>query len=232
MNIRILKQKDFISQQLLHDILSGNIRTSESGKMPSAADLSRRYGVSVITFREILKSMESFGILSIQHGRGIFLENRNTITDELFEARILVESRCASLAAQKRTGEELQILRSIFELLKGSAGLRDMEGYTDADYEFHFTIAKMSRNRILEKTLQNIKMFLLYQQLETNKSLLSSLEHSVREHQRILEGISMQDQQLAASAMKEHLLLTKGLWTLREQDPLESDVPEPGDRTS
>jgi len=211
MRINIFKQKDIISQKLLTFILK-DCSVSKDGKLPSAAELSKRFGVSIVTMRELLKSMESMGILSLHHGRGIFLNHPETISDEMFETRLLIESHCARLAAEKITEDDINELRESLSLLKEASHKGNMDLYTEADFSFHLDIARIGRNRVLEKTLKNIRIFLLFQQRETNRILLTSREESYQEHQKIFDALVNKNLQEAETAMREHLQITKSLW--------------------
>ncbi len=208
--MKLFKQKDIITQQIITDILDGKIH--KHGKLFPASDLAKEYGISIVTMREILKAMESLGILTVNHGRGIFLNNPDTIFLDLFDTRIVIESSIAGLSAKNRTEEDIESLKYILADLKKASVEDDIDLYTEADYEFHFYIAETCKNVILKKTLENIRNFLHYQQLETNIKLLPSLDVSWEEHRLILEKIIEKDECGAIEAMKDHLNKTKKLW--------------------
>ena len=46
----------------------------------------------------------------------------------------------------------------------------EIERYSELDYEFHLAIGKAAGNRILFKTLENIKGLLRYQQFTINRA--------------------------------------------------------------
>ena len=186
MQLNIFKQKDLISQRLLSYLLFESPQT-EDGKLPPASFFAEKFGVSIVTIREILKSMESIGIISMHHGRGIFLNHPETIAREMLETRLLIESYCASLAAEKLTEEDAAELKEVSTVLEEASLSGNMDLYTDADFHFHMKIAQISRNLVLEKTLRNIRVFLYVQQRETNKILLTSYERSWKEHKEVLE---------------------------------------------
>lgn len=215
MQMMFFKQKELITQQIIADIMRGSFPSD--GRIPSGSELAKTYGVSIVTMREILKSMESFGILSLHHGRGIFVNNPETISDELFDTRTVIESHCAGLAALHRTEEDLVLIQDLLGALLEASSRNNLDLYTSTDYKFHFEIARIGRNRILEKTLQNIRIFMHYQQLETNRSLLPSLVDSYEEHRRIVEAIAAQDSPSAELAMGEHLAKTRRLWDRAQQ---------------
>lgn len=210
MQILFFKQKELITQQIIADIMRGCY--PDDGRIPSGSELAKKYGVSIVTMREILKSMESFGILTLHHGRGIYVNNPETISGELFDTRIVIESHCAGLAAEARTEEDLKLIEGLLKELLDASQANNLDQYTSIDYMFHFEIARIARNRILEKTLQNIRIFMHYLQLETNQSLLPSLVDSYEEHRRIVEAIADRDSRSAELAMQDHLAKTRRLW--------------------
>lgn len=207
----LFKQKDIISQELLSYLLFETPRT-EDGKLPSASVFAEKFKVSIVTIREILKSMEAVGILTMHHGRGIFLNHSDTIFQEMFETRILIESHCAGLAASKITEKGAASLKEYASLLKEASVEGNMNLYTDADFLFHMKIAEISNNLVLERTLRNIRIFLYVQQKKTNQKLLESREKSVLEHQEILSCILSGDGAAAEAAMRRHLEITRALW--------------------
>ncbi|QEN09535.1 FadR family transcriptional regulator [Oceanispirochaeta crateris] len=211
MKMNLFKPKDVISQQLLSYLLLEHPQT-EDGKLPPASFFAEKFSVSIVTIREILKTMESTGILSMHHGRGIFLNHGDTIFLEMFETRILIESHCSRLAALNLNEEGALKLQELAALLEEATHSGNMELYTDADFMFHMKIAGISGNLVLERTLRNIRIFLYVLQQETNRTLLESREKSLVEHKEILSSILNKDPDNAEVAMKKHLEKTMSLW--------------------
>ena len=205
------KSKDLIAQRLLSYLLFDYPRT-EDGKLPPASFFAETFSVSIVTIREILKSMEAIGILTMEHGRGIFLNHGDTIFSELFETRILIEGHCARLAANRVGEVDTSHLKETVDLLKEAVENSNMELYTDADFDFHMEIASISGNLVLERTLRNIRIFLYVQQKETNRVLLRSREQSLAEHQNLLNALLAGDPDRAEQAMRSHLDHTRTLW--------------------
>jgi len=75
--------------------LKARIRAGEwaaGAMLPTEADLVAEYGVSRSTVRTAVKSLESQGLLSIQHGRGTFLADRSTIRTGMQELRSITST--------------------------------------------------------------------------------------------------------------------------------------------
>ena len=212
--MKVFRQKDVISQQILSDLFDGKLHTE--GKLPPASEISKSYGISIVTMREILKSMENLGILSVNHGKGIFLNNPDTIFLELFDMRIILESSIAGLAAENRAESDIKKLENILSDLKEASLTKNIQLYTDLDHDFHFCIASICRNIILKTTMVNIRNFLHYQQPRTNISMQPKFNISFEEHHLILEKIIEKDCLGAEQAMKDHLVKAKKLWISRK----------------
>ncbi len=54
-------------------ILSGEWQPGQ--RLPTMKQLSKQMGVSITSMREALKSMENQNVISIEHGRGIYVRN-------------------------------------------------------------------------------------------------------------------------------------------------------------
>ncbi len=53
-------------------ILSGEWQPGQ--RLPTMKQLSKQMGVSITSMREALKSMENQNVISIEHGRGIYVQ--------------------------------------------------------------------------------------------------------------------------------------------------------------
>ncbi|NKX49473.1 FadR family transcriptional regulator, partial [Arthrobacter deserti] len=109
-------------------VFSSLRKAIEDGQLPvgtrpsSEAVLAQRYGVSRSVVREALRSCASLGLTETRTGKGTFVIADRVGGDlalgqysarELTEARPHIEVPPAGLAAQRRSGEELQLLRDI-----------------------------------------------------------------------------------------------------------------------
>ena len=94
--------------------------------LPPLRELAARLGISVLTLRVALKSLESVGFIVTSRGAhgGTRITDINALTqcwmgwmrdkgddvDDLWEFREIVETNIASLAAQRRTQDELRAI--------------------------------------------------------------------------------------------------------------------------
>jgi GntR family hexuronate regulon transcriptional repressor len=184
-------------------------------RLPGERELSERFGVSRVTIREAEIALQSQGKVKIRAGAGVYVaEDANSegqkLPDvsafELTEARSLFEPEAAALAASIITEPTL---KKLDELLQAMAkdGPDDDEQSTEADREFHMTIAAASGNRAIIHVIETLWRLRL-ELPEVRKVHESVCKHDGRsrraEHAKIVEGLRKRDPQLARKAMRQH----------------------------
>lgn len=190
------------------DIESGQVPVG--GKLSSEAALSQHYGVSRSVIREALRSCTALGLTVTKTGRGTFVVS-NTVAGDLtlgqYSARDLTEARphievpAAGLAAQRRTGEELETLRQIVEAMVTET---DPESWVALDSSFHAAIARASGNKVFASVVGDIRSALAFQS-ETLNMVADRQHASDIEHQQILAAIEAGSADAASEAMAAHL---------------------------
>jgi GntR family transcriptional regulator, transcriptional repressor for pyruvate dehydrogenase complex len=131
--------------------------------LPPETRLAADFGVSRPVIREALKSLEGKGIIEVMSGKGavvrpldgqplrLFFQRalqieREAIID-LIELRRTIEIQSASLAAQRRTAEELAQLADIVAEMRRNLHTPDI--YVALDGAFHQLVASMTRNAMV-----------------------------------------------------------------------------------
>lgn len=186
------------------------------GRLPSEARLAERYGVSRPVVREALLACATLGLTETKTGRGTFviaaqpdtaLRLGQYSTQELFEARPHIEVPAAALAAERRTDDDLRILRSTLAAMTAltrTPGGGDSKEWVALDAAFHTAIARAGRNKVFEKMLGEIRDAMA-QQSEI-LFILSPRQHvSDQEHALIFDAIANRDTAAAREYMTKHL---------------------------
>jgi GntR family transcriptional regulator, hexuronate regulon transcriptional repressor len=184
-------------------------------RLPGERELGERFGVSRVTIREAEIALQAQGKVKIRAGAGVYVADDANTQDqklpqvsafELTEARSLFEPEAAALAASIISEPTL---KKLDELLQAMAkdGPGDDEQSTEADREFHMTIAAASGNRAIIhviETLWRLRMELP----EVRKVHESVCKHDGKsrhaEHARIVDGLRKRDPQAARQAMRQH----------------------------
>ena len=128
-------------------------------KIPTEAELIEKYKVSRNTVREAIRHLVDIGLVIIRQGDGTYVRAANRYSanllikcdeltpEEIKEARNTLEVTIASLAAKRRTAEDLENLKKAFERRTNSKSMSKEN--TIADAKFHLEIARASHNNLL-----------------------------------------------------------------------------------
>lgn len=194
-------------------------RLKDGSRLPSEHELCRRLQVSRPTVREALKVLETVGLVEKVPGRGAFVrrlprpyrvQGRPYTGDEIAEAsllahevRLIVETRCAYLAAQRADEQDLAQLEATLEKLTTALRARDIPTAVMADIGFHNAVARSTKNSALLNLIATIEPIITENRRATIQSFDS--EALVIPHLKIYEAIKRQDPHGAAVAMEQHL---------------------------
>jgi GntR family transcriptional repressor for pyruvate dehydrogenase complex len=209
---------DRVYEQILGQIVTGEFKIGD--RLPSENQLGLEYEVSRAVVREALSRLYADGVTITRRGAGTYVQRQpgreflrlapiGGIADLMrcFEFRIGLEGEAASLAAQRRTEEQLAAIDEAFEQLNrvNDTGLVGVE----EDIRFHATIAAASRNQLYIQTLDALAVH-VFNGMKITRSL--SLTRSKKrqslvqdEHRRIVEAIRESDEERAREFMRTHI---------------------------
>ena len=137
-------------------------------------------------------------------------EQMATLRDVIavLELRIGVETESAALAAQRRTDEDLQAMRTALDTVVQA--VEDGRDAIGADFQFHLEIARATRNHHFADLMTALgSMIIPRARLEPSAALdperLRYLRRVNAEHESIFDAIASQDPDGARAAMRTHL---------------------------
>lgn len=214
---------DQVAEALIELIVDRRLRAGDS--LPSTADLASEFNVSRTVVREAMAELAGRGILSRSQGREcvVKLPGPAEITGlldfrvrhdgvdplDVQEMREAVEVQTARLAAERRTPEQLEQLRTCLEGLETGLG---RASFYEADVEFHRTLAQASGNTLLVLALDALRPLLqssIVQATRTWRARGGTSKDAHLAHRKIYEAIEAADPQAAVEAMSEHLAQTR-----------------------
>ncbi|MCP8898068.1 FadR/GntR family transcriptional regulator [Gilvimarinus xylanilyticus] len=202
-----------VAQKMLKALDSGQFPAG--ARLPPERELSERYGVSRPTIREAIIALEVMGRVEVQTGSGVYaLKSFQTKSDnpreyspfEITEARVLIESEAAALAASTMTEAELTELEGA---LKEMIEENDSGNLTSevADRKFHSVIAHSTQNRPLINVIQHLwDIQANLPEIKTAHQSVCRTDGSKRieEHRAILNTLKDRDCHAARVAMRNH----------------------------
>ena len=129
------------------------------------------------------------------------LGDESQLTEDLLQARLILEPALAALAAQNGSEEEIKELEYILKELEGL--IRDKKDYSEKDSQFHAQIATCSHNRVMTNLIpvitEGVRVFAdSVEETEYEQTLLS--------HRRIFEAIRDGRGEDARQEMYFHLM--------------------------
>jgi DNA-binding FadR family transcriptional regulator len=137
------------------------------------------------------------------------LTHDDTILRQLKEARIVVETGTARIAAEMRTEAHLEELRDI--LARQLLARAEPAEFMRRDGEFHAAIAGISGNVVLSAVVRAV--FDWMARFHSHAVRTSGLERlTLEEHEAIFAAIAARDPERAARAMRDHLTRANALY--------------------
>lgn len=222
-------------KSLVDDVVDVFLKDVENGvytygdKLPSQKELANRYQVSLIVIREALTKLSAVGIISFHQGKGTYLNktekgtfvapefsslifhNINNLL-EIVEARQIVESETSSLAAKRRTNNNLLEIEKTIDGMKES--LNDYEHFAKWDVEFHIAVAKASNNQVLQK-ITTLLIDSYRSEISKFFQVPGVIEKILMEHESIYFQILNGDSEKASLIMHNHLELPEKVFSAK-----------------
>lgn len=218
-----------VAAQIAQQISEGRCLPGE--RLPPEAQLCATLQIGRSTLREALKSLAYVGMVQMRPGDGTYVLNSSQLLvdrirtngtlktekelDDVCEARLILETELAAMAAERLEPDDLGTLEQLLQEMKRSleGGRRD---YADLDVDFHMAIAKSSKNQLLYELLAPIRNVL--QEFIAKSQELPGIKQNAHEHHaRIVAALRQRNPQKARREMRAHLQTCGKAFTLLEK---------------
>lgn len=223
-----------VVESLTDSIVSGAIPPGSA--LPVEPDLCETFGVSRITIREAVKSLEAKGLVRARQGSGTTVtqseewnlldpvvlaatvqhDNELVVLDQLVGVRSALESQMAAQAAELATDDDLREVERLLGRLDEE--IATPARFNETDVLFHNRIMQASGNRLARSIVRNVHTQARSTPLYTGTPDSRGCEQANAEHRRIVERLRARDPQGAAQAMAAHI---DESWSRRR-------IPRPG----
>jgi len=192
-------------------------------RLPSERELVERFQVSRASIREAISALEMMGLIEVRAGEGTYIRQVNIDsvvaplawmlfiekdTDlELYEVRKILEVQAAGIAAERAQEDEIRVMYEALEVMRMDLEI-DRLG-EEADYHFHFAIARATHNKILIRLMNTISDT-MQKTLKSSRSKLygdrNTPERLYQEHCSLYEAIKNHNVLEAQQLMLDHLV--------------------------
>jgi GntR family transcriptional repressor for pyruvate dehydrogenase complex len=219
--IQSVSLKEACLQKIEGMIISGDLAPGE--RLPSERDLAVRLGVSRPVLHQAIVALDAKGLVRIEPRHGVFVCDfrrdgsmallltlmqhqdgvyQPELLSSLIQARLLIETETARLAALHRSEADLIELRSLFNE-RDSITPDNIAALVEYDFNIHQLIAASSGNLMYALILNSLK------QVHTNlagafyRAYASTqvAQELITFHQQLFDAIAQQDPTRASQVM-------------------------------
>jgi GntR family transcriptional repressor for pyruvate dehydrogenase complex len=216
-----LNRTQELAQKLSAEIRSG--RLAPGSRLPTEQEMAAATGVSRTVVREAVAALRADGLVFTRQGLGAFVasdvQRRPFRIDpaelksgadvlQILELRMSLEIEASSLAAERRSNEDLSRIRGALAAIETE--IKNGGNAVDADFKFHLAIFRASQNRYFPQFLEFLGNFIIPRQTlnvtsETEKQRDRYMVRIQDEHVAIYDAVRAQDPTAARRAARRHL---------------------------
>ncbi|MBX9910095.1 MAG: FCD domain-containing protein [Beijerinckiaceae bacterium] len=233
--ITVQKSYEVLADQLRRTIIDGAM--AEGSRLPTERQLVSQTGLSRGSVREALRKLEVEGLVTTRLGRlggnivsrpgnesmahfiTQFIRGRRLSLRTLQETRETLEPALARLAAERRSDEDVERLRTLNAEMAGA--LDDRDQFAAINIEWHNAVASASRNDLLAAFLYSISYGVVVSTVIEEYDTPGLRAEVVRAHERIIVAIADGDGEAAFRRMARHVQATRAMSRSRE----DADLP-------
>lgn len=220
----------------VRDQLSAAIRRGTypvGSKLPTERELTEMLGVSRVSVREGIRSLEAVGLVEVRHGNGCYVSEpsrrpthdlidwlgaHRTEALEMLVVRGALDEVAACEAARRRDPLSIAAIRAAHAAFVAEAEQPkpDLDRLAELDIAFHLAIADASRSTLLIDLLGELHQHLTPARragFEPDGQVLRSAD----EHQEILDAVAAGDEESARRRVAHHIERVREI--LRSREP-------------
>jgi len=227
---------DQVCSSIKNNIAAGIWKAGD--RLPAEAEFAEIFGVNRLSVRMALQKLNTLGIIETRVGEGsfvrdfslkpvlnelaVFYEGEEQFRD-IQQMRKLLEYECMCLAACMATEQEKELLRTVLEDYRRCLEVYNtdldneeaLERLVDADFLFHYTIVKISHNRLYKDVYFMVHQLirghitkLISKRLQARKNAgLPTVPLEEDTHYKIYMGILHSDTEALHQAAEEVLAI-------------------------
>jgi len=217
--VSVARASSAIAEQIRGAILGGRLKAGD--RLSPERELAEQFGVSRVTVRDALRSLEAMGLIEVKVGArgGAFVTAPTgskvaqsmsdmmmmsvSTPEDIVEARLIVELGTVTLACARATDEDIQELRDICE--RGRESLAAGTYTRELSWDFHSRLSQAAHNAAVGGLAQSFRSTLSLHPLRVREGPRAH-ELTVDEHMRIVEALERRDGGAARREMADHLL--------------------------
>ncbi|MBC5721961.1 Uncharacterized HTH-type transcriptional regulator ydfH [uncultured Clostridium sp.] len=187
-----------LQQQIIRGDLPPGYRLVES-------QIAAQFGVSRTPARLAIERLATAGLVAHETNRGATVHQLSfDELRELLHIRKINEGLTASMAAQKRSSEDIMLLKNTVAQMQRALEGEDVTLYSSLSSKLHTQIMEIAGNRFLTDFVMRIYMITSPYHMAIT-SLPGRSEQSFQEHCTVVDAIIVGDSDTAYQAMVQHI---------------------------
>jgi len=208
-----------VREQLERAITRGDY--SPGDRLPSERELVELFGVSRVSVREAIRSLETLGLVEVHHGRGTFvapgrgdhysvpfrhwLAVHRADVLELLRVRGALDELAAEGAAARGDAAAIDALRAAHEDFRAAVhGEAPVDRLVELDISFHEAVAKANEGELLANLLGDLNTY-LHESRYAALAARGRASRSAAEHELIVRAIVAGHPAEARAAAARHI---------------------------
>lgn len=233
--IQTKKIYEMVAEQIQDMIKDAKLKPGD--QLDSVEQLAKKFNVSRSTIREALSALRATGFIEVRQGEGTFVKKKDlqlstpiTLPQnmdkktmlEFLDARKIIESNSAAMAASKRTDDDLCKMKEALYQMEKVLEHEQLDGDLGekADQQFHLAISEATHNFVLIQMMSQMENA-LYNMMHKSRQiwLLSdpaTFKRLYQEHLSIYRAIEDRNATLAQQLMLSHLVKVEQALTNQE----------------
>jgi DNA-binding GntR family transcriptional regulator len=200
---------DIASHRLAQSIVTGELA---QGQKLNEAELAESFGMGRGPLREALRHLEGMRLVKRipNVGARVVVLDRKTLSD-LYAVREALEGMACRIAATRMTDDEIDQLRKLLDSHEKQIRKQGGKVYSqkEGDLDFHYQIARGSRNQMLMDLLGSEQYQLLRMCRYRTSRNAERTGPALLQHRQIVEALAQRDGELAEMLMRRHI---QGAW--------------------
>lgn len=187
-------------------------RQLEPGQRIVESAVAEQLGVSKTPVREAILRLTIIGLIESDgtaRGGRVVTPSYASIRSA-YEIRTALEVEVSRLVADRGSSPDVEVARAHAEQCLERAEHHDRQGFRDLDREFHFDLARATRNPVLSRLVGDA-FDLTWTLRLRDAPVASDSVDCARQHLSVIEAIEREAPDEAGLAMREHIAKVEGL---------------------
>ncbi len=200
---------DLAAHRLAQSIVTGELA---QGQKLNEAELAERFGMGRGPLREALRHLEGMRLVKRIPNVGVrvVVLDRKTLSD-LYAVREALEGMACRIAATQMSDDDIAQLAALLDKHEAQIAKQGGKVYaqSEGDLDFHYQIARGSRNQMLMDLLGSEQYQLLRMCRHRTSRLSQRTLPALDQHRQIVNALANRDGELAELLMRRHI---QGAW--------------------